>query len=461
MKRKRKQYRLGGTIKRHIKSPDEAIRENQISMAKADEKIANNPFIQGMDMFGGLAMQVGMSMMGGAGKAEMIPENEIQDQLNEVIGVDINAMKADDYDTEWVAKGTGAQGTKGVQINAEDGEMLETPDGDVAEIKGKKHTEGGEDLTLQEGTLIFSDQIKIAGKTPADRKKDRESKMDKALKALEKDSTDGIAKETYARIKKINEIEQEADLKVQAMAKGMDEIYKATFGTGGEGIQSFAKGTDEKGILWGGIKDFFGGFTGGDAMSLAGNLYTGMSAVKSAKANAATNQLNVNHMQSVGDESIRTMEDAQGALAGQQEIAGQKIKRTRDTSAKDVAGRSRSISTYNANMFGVDENANKAMTDLYSNFSKVMMDSMTQKAGMQGKYDALESQGAERADIANRMDKDNAQTQLGVAKETMGRAIQMTGKDLNQNKESRYLNNLAQQLSKYGLSIDKDGNISS
>jgi hypothetical protein len=46
-----------------------------------------------------------------------------------------------------------------------------------------------------------------------------------------------------------------------------------------------------------------------------------------------------------------------------------------------------------------------------------------------------------------------------VAKETMGRALQVTGKDLNDNKTSKILANLTANLSKHGLRFDSQGNI--
>lgn len=46
----------------------------------------------------------------------------------------------------------------------ERGEYLQTPDGNTMEMVGKRHSEGGEMLSLPEGTKVVSDYLKIGGK---------------------------------------------------------------------------------------------------------------------------------------------------------------------------------------------------------------------------------------------------------------------------------------------------------
>lgn len=46
----------------------------------------------------------------------------------------------------------------------EKGEYLKTPNGDVLEVLGKKHSEGGEMISPPEGTKVISDYLKIGGK---------------------------------------------------------------------------------------------------------------------------------------------------------------------------------------------------------------------------------------------------------------------------------------------------------
>lgn len=69
-KKKKKKYSLGtgknGVVRNYIESPSETLVENDIAMAKAKEKAANNGLANGLDIFGNMALQYGMSMAGGS-----------------------------------------------------------------------------------------------------------------------------------------------------------------------------------------------------------------------------------------------------------------------------------------------------------------------------------------------------------------------------------------------------------
>ncbi len=54
------------------------------------------------------------------------------------------------------------------QIEVEDDEVLETPMGSVSKVSGASHEQGGVDVNVPDGTKIYSDRIKIDGKTMAE-----------------------------------------------------------------------------------------------------------------------------------------------------------------------------------------------------------------------------------------------------------------------------------------------------
>ena len=56
---------------------------------------------------------------------------------------------------------TGVDPNKPTNAELEGGEYLETPDGNVVELVGKSHKQGGEKMNLPEGTTVLSDNIKI------------------------------------------------------------------------------------------------------------------------------------------------------------------------------------------------------------------------------------------------------------------------------------------------------------
>ena len=69
-KKTKKKYAMGtgknGVVKHYIESPSETLVENDIAIAKAKQKAANNGLANGLDIFGNMALQYGMGMAGGA-----------------------------------------------------------------------------------------------------------------------------------------------------------------------------------------------------------------------------------------------------------------------------------------------------------------------------------------------------------------------------------------------------------
>ena len=164
-------------IPNQIESPDQAIADNNIRLSKAQQKAMSNPLTQGLDIFGNIAMQVGSSMMSkgisagegvdGKGIAGFLNNN--QNFINTLLG-GLNAGAS-------FATG-GVAGNK--QINAEGGEVIETPGGQPQELQGASHEQGGIDMTVPSGTEIYSDRLVGAdGKTMAERKKLREKQISK------------------------------------------------------------------------------------------------------------------------------------------------------------------------------------------------------------------------------------------------------------------------------------------
>lgn len=77
----------------------------------------------------------------------------------------------------------------GLNVEAEGGEVLQTPNGEVTNLNGAQHEQGGIDLQVPEGSVIFSDTIGITGKdgifrTLAERKKLRETTIKKINKSF-------------------------------------------------------------------------------------------------------------------------------------------------------------------------------------------------------------------------------------------------------------------------------------
>ena len=216
-------------IPNQIENPEQAIADNNIRLSKAQQKAMSNPLTQGLDIFGNLAMQVGSTMMSkgisagegedGKGIAGFLNKN--QNFINTLLG-GLNAGAS-------FATG-GVAGNK--QINAEGGEVVETPDGLSQELIGPSHAEGGIDMTVPSGTEIYSDKLLGAdGKTMAERKKAREKQISKIEKLLQKNPNDKALKKTLEKIKQNNDFLDKQDLSQMQFVKDLvDNTNKFKFG---------------------------------------------------------------------------------------------------------------------------------------------------------------------------------------------------------------------------------------
>ena len=216
-------------IPNQIESPDQAIADNNIRLSKAQQKAMSNPLTQGLDIFGNIAMQVGSTMMSkgisagegedGKGIAGFLNNN--QNFISTLLG-GLNAGAS-------FATG-GVAGNK--QINAEGGEVVETPDGLSQELVGPSHAEGGIDMTVPSGTEIYSDRLLGAdGKTMAERKKLREKQISKIEKLLQKNPNDSALKKTLEKIKQNNDFLDKQDLSQMQFVKDLvDHTNKFALG---------------------------------------------------------------------------------------------------------------------------------------------------------------------------------------------------------------------------------------
>ena len=216
-------------IPNQIENPEQAIADNNIRLSKAQQKAMSNPLTQGLDIFGNIAMQVGSTMMSkgisagegedGKGIAGFLNNN--QNFISTLLG-GLNAGAS-------FATG-GVAGNK--QINAEGGEVVETPGGQPQELQGPSHSQGGIDMQVPSGTEIYSDRLVGAdGKTMADRKKAREKQISKIEKLLQKNPNDPALKKTLEKTKQNNDFLDKQDLSQMQFVKDLvDHTNKFALG---------------------------------------------------------------------------------------------------------------------------------------------------------------------------------------------------------------------------------------
>ena len=254
------QKQRASNIPNQIESPDTALVDNEIRLARAAQKAENNPWTQGLDLFGNLAMQVGSSMMSqGASKGQGVSKGGFN--WGSLLQQGVGAMGT-------FANSSYATGGK-VPINAEGGEVIETPGGEPQELQGDSHAEGGIDLQVPEGTEIYSKRLKGPdGKSMADRKKARERQLAKLEKLAESNPTDKTIRKTLEKTKKDFQIQEQQDMQKMQMMHQMTQMQQAmehfaTGGTAGKPLPVFDW------MKWG--KMFGNGFMPGESGGIPNN----------------------------------------------------------------------------------------------------------------------------------------------------------------------------------------------
>lgn len=197
----------------------------------------------------------------------------------------------------------------------------------------------------------------------------------------------------------------------------------------------------------------------GDMIGLYGDIYSTFQPMKNTLANRASDTPNINAFKDFGKDALKAIEETKGYVAGQRDNALQRNLVT--GRAGKIAGRnaSRSVNTMRAFDTASDLNVMKADTNVMDNFAQQMMSILGQQAGLENAQDQAVMTGEYQRDLADRQDKDNFSTQLAKDIATKGQGIQTIGKDVNAIKQNEMMTNIVNQLSKYGLGFDKNGNL--
>ena len=214
----RKKYSTGTAVKNYMENPYTELQQNRINNVKADSEASNSGLVQGLGVAGNLLMQVGLSQ-GSFGEGA---GGQFADAALPILG-----------NMEFANGGR-------VPVEVEGGEVAETPQGELLDFDGPGHENGGIDADLEPGTEIFSDRIKIKGKSMADRKVKRERKEMTLEKLLSKNPTDALTKNAQKRTKETHAIQENFDKSVQEIVSSIEQLQQQ-FAYGGE-VENYANG---------------------------------------------------------------------------------------------------------------------------------------------------------------------------------------------------------------------------
>ena len=134
-----------------------------------------------------------------------------------------------------------------VPVNIEGNEVVETPDGQLFDVNGPSHDNGGIDTTLPVGSKVYSNRIEIAGKTMEERKKVRERKQKTLEDLMYGNASDVLLKSAMNRVTKTNADQDSQDMLLQQVVDtlmGGEPVKKAWGGT----VNSYANGTPPEGV---------------------------------------------------------------------------------------------------------------------------------------------------------------------------------------------------------------------
>ena len=370
----------------------------------------------------------------------------------------------------------------GGSVEVEGNEVAKTPSGNLLKFKGNSHEEGGIDVNLPDNTDIYSKRIKIDGKTMAERKLKRENREKKYLKLIEKND-DQVYKNTLERIKENNSKDELLDKSIQSVIgnltdqnKGKVENDQYAFGTYDKAFKPYPyidgapyspqmlEGLSNLGTPYkdavpyqypvseaesGNSRSFLGDFSIGDIMGIAGNAFQSVSPYLNTLNNKAKTPVNINQFKNYGKEALKTLDKSSGILESQQDRALKDLNLSRNSSINRNRSSARGLNTLKAFDLAADANVNTARENIINHYGESLIRLLNNKAQFQNDKDAKVMQGEYMADVANRQDQDNFNTQLGQDKLNIGKGITNIGSILNKKKKSKVENQLLNALSPY------------
>lgn len=490
-------YAGGTSIVNYIQDPSEVLAQNDINFAKAKSKVAMDPIIQGMKLFGNTGMQVGSAMGGFSGVTGNSDVNKTLEYLTQGLGTGLPML---------AGGGTviGNQFDKSkaqVPVEVEGNEMGETPGGQVLDFNGPTHEKGGIPISLPEGTDIYSDRITIGGKTMAERKRERESIAARYKKKADKG--DALSKNALQRILVSNAKQDELDRRVQdalntsnqrqSFAKGtkltgitytpptgnepenlytVNELYndptkglisrtvdktqaeilgpskifnnsvknttlRDAAAITGEALPTYEKVpsyiSDKEGLTSNVSTGM--GLTSGDILNMAGNAFSGVAPYLNTLKNRATDTPNINAYKNYGVEGLQKMSQSEDYLKRATDEALKNLESQRQSMTSQNRRTARGVNTMRALDLAAYESANKQQGDIYSNYAQNMMNILGQEAQMENAQDQMVMQGEQTRDLADRADKDAFYNAKGQGLANIGATAAQIGKQINQAKE--------------------------
>lgn len=440
-----------------------------------------DPTVMGLKGLGSTLTKTGMSMIGSgmAGAGDMSGMGGfLQDNMG-TIGSIVGGLNT---------AGSMASGGKAgqVPINAEGGEVIETPGGMPQELIGPSHTGGGIDMNVPSGTEVYSDRlVGQDGNTMADRKKLREKEIARMQKLLVKDPTNKTLKNTLNKIKSNNDTLDQKDISqmefvrqltgsIQKMATGgltypggtddYDEILANDYDplvfnnplnnitrTGVPQLESYMYNTPNVGLPQEGsqnlgLGNLFGNLTTGDALGLAGNAISAFGPLKNTIRQREGEVPEQNFYKNFGQNALNIIQDQYGVLDGIKDNQFQDIELSRNATIRRNNNSARGLNTQRALNLATDSSVNNIKGNLTSQFASQKLGIMGQEANQLNSMDEATMRGEESRAEKEVRNRDNFFSNMSKDIANLGTGISTIGKNVNQVKQRETTDGLMQSL---------------
>ena len=196
----------------------------------------------------------------------------------------------------------------------------------------------------------------------------------------------------------------------------------------------------------------------GDLTKLVGNSLGMTAGIKTAGEQRSTDVTHTNVYKNAGEESQKLLDNAKQGI---ETSKAQAIVKATSTSRGGKRGGRNSARGVNQ-MRGMDWLYDTALESQIADISAKAAEQISgidvQKSGVAMSADQMKGTGEYQAAMANEAAKDAYYTALGQGRKDFATGLQQTGKDLNDMKENKIIQNLMKNYGKY-LSADKLGNL--
>ena len=187
----------------------------------------------------------------------------------------------------------------------------------------------------------------------------------------------------------------------------------------------------------------------GDATKLFGNFLGMTSGIDTATEQRASDITHTNVYEHAGEDSQRMLDNAKQGIEISKAQAIVKANANTRTGRKGARNSARGVNQMRGMDWLYDTALNQQIADITAGAAEKMSGIDIQKSGVAFNADQLKGTGKYQAEMANEAAKDAYYTALALGRKDYATGMQQSGKDLNDMKQNKVIENLMKQYGKY------------